>query len=316
MEEVLLLKFPPIALETIWGDGTLVRRYNIELAPGCNPNRCPIGGGYSEANIINSGEYKGQTLAWLYENHIEYFGKEDEIKWRDMLPVSMGACWASEDLSVQVHPREDWAQENLHQHGKSECWYFPECPENANVVCGTRANTMEELDDYIKRGDWEGLLVRKPIKPGSFYAIKAGTVHAIQKGSYFIEICTPSPLTFRFYDYDRLDADGKPRKLDIEKAKENILLPGVAREFEEVITQYGGVTERWMADNEDYSAWLYKVDGKGMVPRKKPFQGCFVIEGNGTVNGLEVKAGESFMITNACKELEIEGKMDILACSI
>lgn len=315
MEDVLLLKLPPMKHETIWGDGRLARRYGLKLSDDCNVDRCPIGGAFADFCIMENGEYAGKSLKWLYDNHKEYFGKDDEIRWEDILPVSLAACWASADLSVQVHPKEEWAQKNLNAHGKSECWYFPESEREDNtVVVGTRANTLEELDEYIKNNDWEGLLVRYPVKPGSFYSIKAGTVHAIQKGTYFIEVCNPSPVTYRFYDYGRLDSNGLPRELDIEKAKANLLLPGAPREFEETITQYEGVTERWMADNEDYSAWLYVVDGNGTVPVKKPFMGCFVIYGQGTINGLQVKEGQSFMITRNCREVVLNGHMQIMCC--
>ncbi len=314
MEKILVLKNQPLAWETIWGDGRLAKRYGCEIAPGTDINHVPGCGGFSDTCTITNGEYAGQTLAWLWTNHPEYFGHDDERRNWEHIPVGMGASWASETLSVQVHPREDWALEHLHAHGKSECWYFPETEPNNTVVFGTRAKNMEELEDYIARGDWEGLQIRHPIEPGSFYAIKAGTLHAIQKGCYFIEICNPSPVTYRFYDYDRLDHHGKPRELNMELAKQNLLCPDQFIEYEEIITQYDGVNERFMADNEDYSAWLYTVDGHGVVPRKKPFGGCFVIYGEGTVDGVPVKAGQSFLITREGDEIEFDGKMTILAC--
>lgn len=314
MEHILLLKLPPISMEAIWGDGTLTRRYHLEMADGYDIDRCPFGGGFSEECTIQNGEYKGRSLKWLYKHHPDYFGSADQRKWKDMMAISMGACWASEDLSVQVHPREDWAMEHLHAHGKSECWYFPETVENNTVVFGSRAKTMEEFDEYIRRGAWEELMVRHPVKPGSFYAINAGTLHAVQKGSYFIEICNPSPVTYRFYDYDRLDSNGKPRKLDMEKAKENLLVPDQPVVYNEVISEYGSVTEQFMADNGNYSAWLYKVKGTGCIPLKKPFAGCFVIYGKGTINDIEVREGQSFMLTNACKEFVLQGDMEIICC--
>ena len=91
--------------------------------------------------------------------------------------------------------------EHLGMHGKSESWYIVDCPENADIVMGHRAGTFEELDAYIARKDWEGLMTRYPIHPGCFYAIKAGTLHAIQKGTTCIEVANPCPITYRFYDY-------------------------------------------------------------------------------------------------------------------
>ena len=313
MEKVILISPPPASFEAIWGDGRLVKEFNYEVAPGIDINRTTGGGGFGEDFKMTTGEYKGKTLKWLYDNHPEYFGTNEARRW-EIIPVAMGVAYAGADLSVQVHPTEEWSMKNLGTHGKSECWYFVDCPENANVVMGHNAKTMEELDDYIARKDWEGLMKRYPIEPGSFYAIKAGTLHAIQKDSYFIEICNPNPVTYRFYDYDRLDRDGKPRYVDIDKAKENILIPFNEIKYERKITNYGGVKETFLADNEDYSAWLYNVKGEGIVEVKKPFGGCYVIEGSGTVEGLDIKAGESFFITREGRNITITGDMTILCC--
>lgn len=313
MRKIVLLKNPPNSWEAIWGDGTIIRRYNYDIAPGVDVNHVAGTMGFGYYQIIQNGEYIGKNIEWLYKNHPEYFGTPDKLRW-DSLPVGMGVAHAADDLSIQVHPREDWAMKNLGMHGKSECWYFVDCPPDANVVMGHNAKTMQELEDFIERKDWEGLIKRYPIHPGSFYAIKAGTLHAIQKGTTFIEICNPSPITYRFYDYDRLDRDGKPRQLDLEKAKQNILIPFEEIRYEKIVTTYGGVKETFLADNEDYSAWLYEVNGEGTVQRKKPFGGCFVINGEGSIDGIELKAGQPFMITHAADTFTLAGEMTILCC--
>lgn len=314
MEQIVLLKPPPLDREAIWGDGSLARRYHAELAPGIDPdnNHLTGGGGFNEIDFIDSGEFKGQTLKWLYDNHKEYFGTPEEIRWQDMLPLSAGTLNAGENLSVQVHPREDWAMEHLGIHGKSECWYIIDCPEDATVVRGHNAKTFQELDDYIARKDWKGLMHEDPIKPGDLLAIKAGTLHAIKKGTQCIEVCNPCPITYRFWDWDRLGLDGKPRPLDIEKTRDNILVPFRPITFPPIVEQHDGVEEKWLANNEDYAVCILTVDGKGTVPRKKPFLGCFVVDGEGTVNGVPVKAGRPFLVTRGCDALELEGKMTVL----
>lgn len=314
MEDILLLDTPPIPTQAIWGDGRLTRRYGLKVAEGADINRCPVGGAFCDFNTIKNGEFAGKSIKWLYDHHKEYFGSENEIRWDDILPISMAACWSSTDLSFQVHPREDWAQKNLGKHGKSECWYFPEVEKDTTVVCGCICKDLDELDDYISKGKWEEMAIRKPVTAGSFYAIKAGTLHSIQKGCYFIEIANPTDITFRFYDYDRLDQDGKKRPLHLRQARENIILPAGPIQYEEKITQYGDVTERFMAETEDYSAWLYKVNGKGTAEKKRPYAGCFVISGEGSVNGKAVKAGDVFMLSKACQQVILEGYMDIICC--
>ncbi len=313
MDQVILLTPPPMHFEAIWGDGTLARRYGYQPAPGIDVDKTTGGGGFGEDFIMTTGAYKGKTLKWLYDEYPEHFGTDKERRW-EIIPVAMGVGYACADLSVQVHPREDWAMEHLGIHGKSECWYFIEAPENGNVVMGHNARTMEELDDYIARSDWEGLIRRYPVKDGDFYAIKAGTLHAIQSGSLFCEICNPCSVTYRFYDYGRLDRDGRPRHLDIEKAKENILVPFKPIEYTRIVTQYDDVKETFLADNEDYAAWLWEVKGKGKAAVKKPFAGCYVCKGEGTVNGMPVHEGESFFISRAGREVELDGEMTILCC--
>ncbi len=313
MEKILSLKNPPAVWVTIWGDGSVARRYHSEIAPGVDENHVAGVGCFGGFQMVTNGEYSGKQLEWLYKNHPEYFGTPDELRW-EIIPVAAAISHAADDLSIQVHPREDWAMENIGMHGKSECWYFVDCLPNANVVMGHNAKTMEELENYIEKREWEGLIKRYPIHPGGFYAIKAGTLHAIQKGTTFIEICNPSPITYRFYDYDRLDQDGKLRSLDLEKAKQNILIPFEEIKYEKIVTTYSGVKETFLADNEDYSAWLYEVDGEGIVQRKKPFGGCFVIDGEGKVDNMELKAGQSFLITRAADSFKLEGKMNIICC--
>lgn len=313
MDKVLRLENPPIAFEAVWGNGFLARRYGYAVAPGVDVNRTALGGGFGEDYVIADGAYAGQTIGWLYESHPDFFGTAEQRRW-ETLPVSMGVCYAAEDLSVQVHPREDWALEHLGIHGKSECWYFVDCPPGQTVVRGHRAQTLDEVRDYIARGDWEGLMLRDPVRPGGFYAIKAGTLHAIQKGSWFIEICNPCPVTYRLFDYERLDADGRPRQLDVERALENLLVPYEPIRFTERVGSFGGVTERVMADNEDYAAWLWTVAGAGVVPLRKPFAGCYVVRGSGTAGGLPVSEGESFFVPATTRELDLAGEMTVLCC--
>lgn len=313
MEEILLLENPPILMEAIWGDGRLAKKYGYRVAEGVDIDKTPIGGHFSEECIIKNGKYAGKSLKYVYEKDPDYFGSENERRW-EMIPISMACLHACENLSVQVHPREDWALEHLQMHGKSECWYFVDCDEATDVVLGHNAQTMEELKDYIAREDWDGLLKRKPVKKGSFYAIKAGTVHAVQKGCTFIEICNPSPITYRFYDYNRLDRDGKPRALDIDSALENILVPDDLISYEKQIRYSGDVKETFLADNENYSAWLYEAKGIGRLDMRKPFAGAYVVEGQGKINDVDVHEGEIFMISNAAKYVEIEGNITILCC--
>lgn len=227
----------------------------------------------------------------------------------------MGIAHACADLSVQVHPTEEFAMKNLGRHGKSESWYIVDCDSHGDIVMGHNAKTLKELENYIDRKNWQGLLKRYPIMPGSFYNIQAGTLHAIQKGTTFMEVCNPCPITYRFYDYDRLDRQGKPRDTHIQLAKENILIPFVCQDTHYQYRQNGGVTEIKLTDNENFSVFKYVIAGVGELSMPKSYLGAFVIEGHGEIDGVSLKAGDSFLITANTKKLLWKGEMTLLAYS-
>ena len=98
MEKILLLEPEPLKFEAIWGDGRIAKKYNRKVAPGANIDRLADGGGFGDTDTIVSGQYAGKTLKWLYDNHKEYFGTPEEIRWEDVLPVGMGVGYAAENL--------------------------------------------------------------------------------------------------------------------------------------------------------------------------------------------------------------------------
>lgn len=316
MEKYIFLK--PMFATAIWGDGRLVHRYHLESYVPLGMDINEITGiqafsGYpSDSNLILSGECKGMNLAQVYELHPELFGTPHELRW-EHIPVSMGIAHACADLSIQVHPTEGYAMTRLRSHGKSESWYFVDCPKDGEIVMGHTATSMEELLDYVKRNDWDHLLKRYPIKPGGFYNIQAGTLHAIQAGTTFMEVCNPSPVTYRFYDYDREDQCGNKRELHIEKAKENVIIPYQENLPNPIITEYGEVQETVFTDNPNFSVFRYVVKGEGLVPKKKPYLGAFIIEGEGMLEDIALHAGDSILITSQVNELKFKGAMTILA---
>lgn len=317
-EKYIFLK--PNFFSAIWGDGTLIHKYHVEkyVPQDMNIDELAGLGAFSglpsDANEILNGAYKGRKLNELYDEHPELFGTPSTLKW-EHLPVSMGIGYACADLSIQVHPTEDYAMKNLNSHGKSESWYIVDCPKDADIVMGHNAQTMKDLEDYIERKDWDGLLKRYPIMPGSFYNIQAGTLHAIQEGTTFMEVCNPCPITYRFYDYDRLDRQGKLRQLDIEKAKDNILIPFVCQDSHYQYRNNKGVTEINLTDNENFSVYKYVVHGEGQLSMPKSYLGAFVIEGEGKIENVLLKAGDCLFITSQVKDLIFEGHMTLLAYS-
>ena len=154
-EKYIFLK--PTFSTAIWGDVSLVHHYHVEKYVPKDMNIDEITG-----------------LGAFYDEHPEMFGTPSTLRW-EHIPVSMGIGHACTDLSIQVHPTEEYALKNLGCHGKSESWYIVNCPHNADIVMGHNAKTIQELDEYIQNKDWKGLLKRYPIFPGAFYNITCNT---------------------------------------------------------------------------------------------------------------------------------------------
>lgn len=168
-------------------------------------------------SVIAGGEYAGKTLS-------EYF---DAVGWDAIgeygekfrqLPVLVKYIDANKNLSIQVHPGEDYARAHERDSGKSEIWFVIGAERGAFLYLGFKRDvTREEVRERIGNGTLEEVLNKVRVKRGDVFFIPAGTVHAIGAGCLICEIQQSSDVTYRLYDYGRLDKDGAPRPLHIEK---------------------------------------------------------------------------------------------------
>ncbi|MDE5907947.1 MAG: class I mannose-6-phosphate isomerase [Lachnospiraceae bacterium] len=177
-------------------------------------------------SIVASGKDKGNTLADVIHHHPEYLGDNHQKK--EELPILVKFIDARDDLSVQVHPDDDYAMKYENGSlGKNEFWYVLDAAEDAKLVYGlSRRADAETLKKSIEDGTVEKYLQRVPIKKDDVFYIKAGTIHAIGGGALIAEVQESSNLTYRMYDYDRVDAQGEKRKLHVDKALEVADLEG------------------------------------------------------------------------------------------
>ena len=162
--------------------------------------------------------FDGETfsLADLFENHRELIGTNAEKFER--FPMIIKLIDAKNNLSVQVHPSDEYALKNENSYGKTEMWYVVEAEEGAGLYVGFNRDVTEaEFRALIAENRLQEVLNFIPVKPGEWFFIEAGTVHAIGKGVVIAEVQQNSNLTYRLYDYGRVGADGKPRELHVEK---------------------------------------------------------------------------------------------------
>ena len=162
--------------------------------------------------------FDGETfsLADLFEKHRELIGTNAEKFER--FPMIIKLIDAKNNLSVQVHPSDEYALKNENSYGKTEMWYVVEAEEGAGLYVGFNRDVTEaEFRALIAENRLQEVLNFIPVKPGEWFFIEAGTVHAIGKGVVIAEVQQNSNLTYRLYDYGRVGADGKPRELHVEK---------------------------------------------------------------------------------------------------
>ena len=174
-------------------------------------------------DVVKNGAFKGRHLSELWDEHRELFGNLPG----DKFPLLVKKIDSRDDLSIQVHPDNEYARAHENgSFGKTECWYVIDAKPGGTIIVGHNAKTEDELKDMIYNGRWKELLREFPIKKGDFFQIVPGTVHAIKNHTVIMEIQQNSDITYRLYDYDRIQSDPPvPRPLHIEKSIDVINVP-------------------------------------------------------------------------------------------
>ena len=269
------------------------------------------------SSVIANGEYAGKTLP----EYIETAGKAvlgADCASFEYFPILIKLIDAKDNLSVQVHPNNDYAMRVEGEYGKTEMWYVVDCDDGAELIYGfNREVSREELERRIKDNTLPEICNYVPVHKGDVFFIAAGTLHAIGSGILIAEVQQNSNTTYRVSDYGRLGADGKPRPLHIEKAldvtkRERPSLPyGAVGETEK--TEYG--SKRKLAACKFFTTELLKLNGNFALKQEDSFVSLLVLEGEigvswGAGELIAAKGGSVFI--PAGLEVKITGNAEIL----
>ena len=219
------LKFKPILKQRLWGGTVLAERYHkTEDSKTKFGESWEISDMEENLSVVANGFLEGNNLQELIEIYMgELVGDIVFEKNGLGFPLLIKLIDAQEDLSVQVHPDDTLAQKIYEQNGKTEMWYIVHADENAGIYVGF--NKPIEKQDYInavQQKEVAALLQFYPVKKGDLFFIPAGTVHALGKGVRVAEIQQPSDITYRIYDWNRIDDNGMPRALHVAEALDAI----------------------------------------------------------------------------------------------
>lgn len=242
----------PTCKDYLWGGNKLKSMFNKESDSDTIAESWELSCHKDGASYIDD----GRTLADLLSEHPQYAG-EKASAYREF-PILIKLIDSKQNLSIQVHPNDEYALINEGQFGKTEMWYIVDCEPGAGVYCGFKSTVDKStLEAHLNDGTICDILNFIEVKTGDTLFIKAGTVHAICGGIVICEIQQSSSLTYRLYDYGRVGADNKPRELHIAKSLDVIESDITVDVNQTVRTQ--GVGYKLLADCEYFKA--YEISG-------------------------------------------------------
>ena len=240
MNTLYPIKFKPVLRETIWGGSALHERFGKESKHGKTIGESwEITGMTGESSVVANGFLKGNTLEEIIEIYMgDLIGDGPFEKFGTEFPLLIKLIDASDRLSIQVHPDDRLAFERHHAWGKTEMWYILAAGEDSIIYTGFNHKiTKEEYLRYFDSKSLDLLVNSTVVRPGDAFFIPAGMVHAIGAGVILTEIQQTSDITYRIYDWDRVDASGKRRELHTELALDainfNLDETGLIREIPE-----------------------------------------------------------------------------------
>lgn len=279
-----ILKLQPCGKDYLWGGTRLRDEYGkkIDLTPLAETWECsahPDG-----PSVITNGKFKGLTLAEALKEHPEYLGTK--VK-NGEFPILVKLIDAKKNLSVQVHPDDDYASRVENQNGKTEMWYVLDAEPGAQLVYGFEHN-MDTLNlkNAVENGCLEKYLHKENVKKGDTIYVPAGTVHGIGAGVLIAEIQESSNVTYRVFDYNRVDKYGNKRELHFDKAVQVLDMKARMQTTQKhrLIHFYPGCSREMLCSCKYFEVEKInvKVDSFFSVERES-FQVILCLTGNGQV---------------------------------
>ncbi|HWD87997.1 MAG TPA: type I phosphomannose isomerase catalytic subunit [Mucilaginibacter sp.] len=225
MSTLYPLKFKTIYKDKIWGGQKIKTYLNKDFGdlPNCGET-WEVSGVKSDVSVVAEGPLEGQSLAELLEKYKDHLvGKKVYNHFDNTFPLLVKFIDANDDLSIQVHPNDELAKERHNSFGKTEMWYVIEADEGSTLISGFNQQVNEQIYlDKLNSGHIMDILNREDVHAGDVFFLPAGRVHTIGKGLLIAEIQQTSDITYRIYDFDRVDDKGKKRELHTEEAVDAI----------------------------------------------------------------------------------------------
>jgi mannose-6-phosphate isomerase len=312
------IKLVPEFKEIIWGGNKLKTDYNKVSDLNNIAESWELTVRDDGMNIIANGEFAGLTMQeYIDKNGFEVVTNKE----LDRFPLLIKFIDAEDNLSIQVHPDDEYGLLKANSLGKTEMWYVIDAKPGAKLVYGLKPGCdVRSLGEAISNGTVEDQLNYVNVKKGDVFFIPSGLVHAIGAGILLAEIQQNSNITYRVYDYNRLGKDGKPRELHVTDAL-NVIVNRSEYEIDKIRYSKGEKTSTCLASCEFFTVDKYDIDGeKAFSTNVESFNSVLCLDGNAEITYNNEKfplvKGDSYFIPANMGDYSIEGKAQVIVSKI
>lgn len=315
-ENVYPLQFEPILKERIWGGEKLKTVLNKPITSKITGESWELSTVEGDVSVVANGDLKGKSLMELInETPNEILGTRVYERFGKQFPLLFKYLDAREDLSIQVHPNDKLAKERHNSFGKTEMWYVMQADADSRIIVGFKEDSSK--DEYVKHlndNTLVSILDDVKAKAGDVFFLETGTVHAIGAGLVVAEIQQTSDITYRLYDFDRVDAQGNKRELHVDLALDAINYNKVdtQKKYDSKVN-----TSNVVVDCPYFTTNFIPLEDKVEVSKSGEtftvymcIEGSFEIEYDGFKN--TYRKGDTVLVPAAINAFVLSGKASIL----
>ncbi|MBP6127889.1 type I phosphomannose isomerase catalytic subunit [Flavobacterium sp.] len=314
------LLFKPIFKERIWGGTKLKKVLNKSFDGSQIGESWELSTVENDISVVANGAFEGLNLNQLIEKYpTELLGVNSIQNFGLNFPLLFKFLDAKEDLSIQVHPNDALAKERHNSFGKTEMWYVMQADDNARLVVGFKDKTnKKDYQEHIENKTLVTILNETPVKKGDAFFLETGTVHAIGAGVLIAEIQQTSDITYRLYDWDRVDASGMSRELHTDLALDAINFEPTNTKLNYDVAKNKSVN---LVECPFFKTNILQISERyNWKKTKESFTVLMCTEGSFTINMLhfqsEFKKGDTVLIPAIIDGFEIIGEATLLEITI
>ena len=315
-------KFEPYLKSVLWGGEKIAKYKGIVTDQHNIGESWEISGVDGHESVVAEGDDKGLNLRQIIEKYKgDLVGNAVYAKYGDTFPLLVKIIDAKGDLSVQVHPDDTLAKARHNSYGKTEMWYIIDAEEGAPIYAGlSKQITPEEYEKLVAENAIMDVIARHDSHAGDLFFLPAGRIQAIGAGNLLAEIQQTSDITYRVYDFDRRDANGNPRELHTEQAKDAIdytVYPEYKSEYDR-----NGKSATPLVKCQYFDVKREIIDGVSTIDASADsFMIIMCLDGEATITDnlggvTHVKKGESILVPAVITSMKAEGKATFMTSTV